>query len=593
MFLQLRLLPARMLTWSLQLYERVPGRQFLLMAAVVVGLWAGLSAVLLKIGVHYLQKTLAGLGVEFGLLYLIAPMAGIALTQIFIHTVLDGKLSRGTSHVLLAMAQKSSKLPVKETYAHAVTSALTVGTGGSAGLESPIVQTGAAVGSVFASAFPLSYRDRTMLLSCGAAAGIAAAFNAPIAGVLIAIEVLLVDAGASAFIPLLISGATGALTSHILLSEDVLFSFRNVVPFNYINIPFYVLLGLACAMLALAYKKVLPAMEAFFKRNFRSPGVRVLAGGVLLGALFVLFPALFGEGYAAIRALAEQRPERLFDGSMLGPVLELSPWLVGVAVLVTGLIKPAAVAFTLGAGGNGGNFAPSLLVGSTIGFAFAWFINLTGITTLPIGNFTLVAMAGVMAGIFHAPLSGIFLIAEVTGGYDLIIPLMLVSALSTAVSRYFMPDSLDQAALKARKTDIHLNKDVYVLSDLDISSLIERDFVPVRWHQPLRELISAITRSNRNVFPVVDEHQKLKGLVFLEDVREIMFENNLYDLVNIDEVMVNAAAPIDIEDEVPVVMNKFERTGLWNLPVTKEGRYVGFISKSSMFEAYRSRLKDA
>jgi CIC family chloride channel protein len=262
-------------------------------------------------------------------------------------------------------------------------------------------------------------------------------------------------------------------------------------------------------------------------------------------------------------------------------------------VLFTGLIKPVAVGLTLGAGGNGGNFAPSLLAGSTVGFSFAWLFNMTGFFHLPTANFTLVAMAGVMAGIFHAPLSGIFLIAEITGGYDLMLPLMLVSATSTAISRYLMSASLDQAALEARKSDVQLTRDLYLLSDLRITDLVEKDFVPVRWHQPLSALIQAISKSNRNVFPVVDERERLKGLVFLEDVREVMFDTSLYSLVTVDEVMVPPPATVHPADAIPDVMQKFEKTGLWNLPVLQDGKYLGFISKSSMFEAYRSRLKEA
>lgn len=576
-----------------RLYNQLTPRQFILVAACAVGIWAGGTAVLLKIIVHYLQTALTSYGMVWNIVYILAPAVGIGITQLFIHFILGGNLQRGTAHVLDAMARKSSKLPPEETYAHAVTSAFTVGFGGSAGLEAPIVQTGAAIGSVFSSGFPLSYRERTLLLACGAAAGIAAAFNAPIAGVLIAIEVLLVDAGASAFIPLLLAGATGALISHISLSETVLFSFRQIAPFNYFNLPYYLILGILCGLTAAAYKKTLPAFERVFKARFKSVWARMAGGGLLLGGLIIIFPSLYGEGYPAIRALADQRPEQLFEGSVLKSIVLVSPWVLGLAVLAAGLLKPAAVAITLGAGGNGGNFAPALLTGSVIGFSFAWFVDLSGIAMLPPSNFTLVAMAGVLAGIFHAPLSGIFLIAEITGGYGLMLPLMLVSALSTAVSRYLIPKSLDQSALAERKSDTELNRDLYVLADLDLMSLVERDFTPVYKNHALKSLIEAISHSKRNVFPVVDAQNHLTGMVYLEDIREVMFDATLYNLVTIDEVMVAPAAIILSTDEIPTVMKKFEKTGLWNLPVTENGVYCGFISKSSMFEAYRSRLKES
>ena len=557
-----------------------------------MGLWAGLTAVLLKVFVHYLQVTLTSLDKEYNWIILVSPIIGILLTYIFIRYFLSNDLAKGTSHVLLSIAKKSSFLPSKETYGHAVTSALTVGFGGSAGLESPIVQTGSAIGSVFASFFPLGYRDRTLLLACGAAAGIATVFNAPIAGVLFALEVLLVDVSISAFIPLLIAGATGALCSKIILSEDTILSFKQVSNFNYHNVPYYIVLGVMCGLLSVFYMKTFIKSENFFAKYFTSTFSKLLVGGILLGSLILLFPALFGEGYLSIKALAISQPNQLFIGSPLHDTIVNNNWTLGVAVLIVAIIKVVAVSLTLNAGGNGGNFAPSLLIGACLGFSFAFLFNLTGWTNLPSSNFCLVAMAGVLTGIFHSPLTAIFLIAEITGGYELIIPLMVVSAISTSVSRYLHSYSLDEIKLKQVHKTFSFNKDAHVLSGLSINSFIEKDFTPIHLHSTLKMLVDAITHSKRNVFPVVDEFGNLRGLIALEDIREIMFNTTLYESVLVDQLMRKPIAIADIYDDMSMVMEKFDKNGLWNIPILQGEKYVGFISKSRIFSNYRDRLKE-
>lgn len=351
---------------------------------------------------------LGSLGQQYNWIYFIAPTIGIVSTSLFIQLFLNGNLLRGTSHVLMAIAKKSSYFPRQEIFSHAITSALTVGLGGSAGIESPIVQTGSAIGSTFASIFPIGYRDRTLLLACGASAGIAAAFNAPIAGVLFALEVLLVDVSISAFIPLLIAGATGALCSKIILAEGILLSFKNISNFNYHNVPYYILLGIACGLVSVFYLRGFTKTETVFTKIFHSDAVKVVVGCTLLGGLIMLFPALFGEGYRSIKSLAL---DQLFLGSPFQDFILQTPWGLGLAILLVGIIKVFAVSFTLNAGGNGGNFAPALFVGACLGFAFAFLLNTTGLTNLPTSNFCMVAMAGLLTGIFHSPLTGIFLIA--------------------------------------------------------------------------------------------------------------------------------------------------------------------------------------
>lgn len=574
--------------WLLRI---LPNRQFLMVGAVIVGLWAGLTAVLLKVSVHYLLEILKSFGQHDNWIYFLSPAVGIFTTYLFIRLVLKGDLLRGTSHVLLAIAKKSSFLPRRETFSHVVTSALTVGLGGSAGLESPIVQTGAAIGSTFASVFPIGYRDRTLLLACGASAGIAAAFNAPIAGVLFALEVLLVDVSISAFIPLLIAGATGALCSEIILSEGILLSFKQVRDFDYYNIPFYIVLGIACGLLSTFYRSAFLWTESVFTKFFRSAFTRLLVGGALLGGLILLFPALFGEGYPSIKELALNKPGLLFDGSPLQEVVSSTPWSLGLAILAVGIIKVFAVSLTLNAGGNGGNFAPALLAGACLGFSFAFLTNATGLTNLPASNFCLVAMAGMLTGIFHSPLTGVFLIAEITGGYELIIPLMIVSALSTALSRYLNPLSLDEAKLKKSDHSIEFNKDSHVLSELSVEAFIEKDFVAVPARSSLRTLVDAVAHSRRNIFPVIDEQDNLKGIIALENIREIMFDTAQYDTLLVDQLMQKPIVTANLTDDMSLIMEKFDKSGVWNIPVVSDGKYVGFISKSSIFTNYRDQLR--
>lgn len=578
----------------LWIFRRVSARQFLLIAAVVVGLWAGLTAVVLKVCVHYLQEWLVALSVTHNWLLAVTPAIGIAATYVFVKIVLNGNLVKGTSSVLQAIARKSSFIPKRETFSHAVTSALTIGLGGSAGLESPIVQTGSAIGSTFASFFPVGYRNRTLLLACGAAAGIATAFNAPIAGVLFALEVLLVDVSANAFIPLLMAGATGALCSNVVLSEGILFSFRHAQKFNYHNIPYYILLGIICGLVSVFYIKSYLFTEKILQKSFKSGLLRLVTGSIILGGVILVMPALFGEGYTSIKLLANLNSDKIFTGSVLNNVLSLSPWILGFAVFAVGIVKPIAVSLTLNAGGNGGNFAPSLLVGACLGFSFAFLVNTSALTTLPIANFCLVAMAGTLTGIFHAPLTGIFLIAEITGGYDLIIPLMIVAAISVSVSRYLNPRSLDEEKLRLIDGSIKFSKEAHLLSEFSAANFIEKDFAAVHVESKLRELKDAVAHSKRNVFPMINDSGALEGIINLEDVRELMFDTSLYDSITVKQLMQKPAAIVSVHDNMNLIMDKFDNSGAWNLPVIDDqGKYLGFISKSRILSDYRQRFKHA
>jgi len=567
--------------------HRLSPKQFLIFSAILIGLTAGLGAVLLKLFVHFLSKNIEIISGNKQVYIAMFPIVGISLCALYVHYLNGNKLGKGIANILHAIAKKSSILPKDQTYSHIVTSALTVGFGGSSGLESPIVTTGASIGSNFGRIYKLSYKERTLLLACGAAAGIAGAFNTPIAGVLFALEVLVVEANITAFIPILISAASGALCSKIILQEDVLLNFTLREPFDYKNVPFYLLLGLVCGFCSYYYAKTFLATEKYFRR-FERKTVKVFVGGLGLFVLIWLVPPLLGEGYNSIKLLANFKAESVFKNSALSFIHFTKPILY-LSLICVVLLKPLATAFTVGGGGNGGNFAPSLFMGAFVGFLFSSFVTDLGIP-LPISNFTLVAMAGILSGVFHAPLTGIFIIAEVTGGYELIIPLMIVSAMSYAVSIYFMPMSIDMQKLEEKEKIVTTNMDSYLLSNIDLGQFVESDFSEVNEEATLRGLVEFIAVSRRNIFPVLDSHSALKGLITVDDIRDVMFKQDLYDKITVKELMRRPSYIITEKDDIRSSMKLFDESHLWNIPVVVNGVYKGFISKSTILEKYREVL---
>ncbi len=565
-------------------------KQFLLLSSVVVGLLSGSAAIILKFSVHWLNERVTHYARDYQQFFLFTflPLIGIALSVTYIRRILKSDFKKGTAEIVYAIAKKSGIIAAKQIPGHIITSGLTVGFGGSMGLESPMVSTGSAIGSTYAQSFNLPHKERTILLACGASAGIAAAFNSPIAGVLFAVEVLLVDIAISAFIPLIIAAASGALLSKIVLKEGVLLTFTLQQPFDYTNVPYYVILGVLCGIVSLYYVTMFARMESIMAK-LESPYVRIGAGGLLLAGLLIFFPSLFGEGYESIKLVAGLHPDELVRNSILFPFIHHEAEILIFLAAIT-LIKVFAAAITLGAGGNGGNFAPSLFVGAYLGFVFSRTINLSGLSHIPESNFTLVAMAGILSGIFYAPLTAIFLIAEITGGYGLMIPLMIVSALSVTVARHFEPLSMEAKKLSGKLKLSVEDRDKYLLSKLDFSELIETDFEQVRPESTLGDLVRAISGSQRNIFPVVGTDQHLVGIIRLDDVREIIFNRDKYEKTVLSTIMKKPSTVISGNDDLHTVLQKFDETGDWNLPVAEEGRYVGFVSKSSILARYRSEL---
>jgi chloride channel protein, CIC family len=572
-------------------HDKSNEKQFLIISSILVGISAGIAAVVLKLFVHAIRFYLVDgffLKYDFKYLYLVLPLIGIGVTILIIKYILHNHLSKGNTDILFSIAKRSSFLPFRQMYSHVITSAFTVGFGGSAGLESPIVSTGSAIGSNFARTYKLNYKDRTLLLAAGAAGGIAGAFNAPIAGVLFALEVILVDISITSFIPLLIAAASGALISKIILHESNLLFFKLKQPFDSNNFLFYILLGLLAGVVSLYYVNFFDKVETKFHK-IESGFKKWLLGGVILAVLFALFPSLFGEGYESIKLLAEFKTESLVKDSLLLNFIN-SKWILLIFIILTLLFKTIAAAVTMGSGGNGGNFAPSLFVGAYLGFAFSFFLTLIGFTDIPVINFTIVAMAGILSGVFHAPLTAIFLIAEITGGYELIIPLMMVSSISYVIVKYFHPQSLDIRRLNDKGAIISDNKDTSILSKIDVKEMIETDFATIHFKCVLRDIVETIKHSKRNTFPVVKKNNKLLGIIYLDNIREEMFNPELYDKVTAREVMRKPSLVIDTTEDIFTIMNKFEESGQWNLPVVENGIYIGFLSKSSILDKYRHEL---
>lgn len=578
--------------YTISAQKKLTNKQFIFVSSVLVGILAAFAVIVLKTFAHLVfQFTTYINGIlKLSFINSILPIIGILLTVFVVKRVLGGSIEKGTSQILYCVAKKASIIPKKQMYAQIITSSLTVGFGGSAGLESPIVITGAAFGSNYAQRFKLSYKDRTLLIGCGVAAGIGAAFNAPIAGVLFAIEVLLVDVSISAFTPIMIAAATGALVSVVFLKDTVLLSFKQQQDFDYHNILYYVLLGILTGFVAVYYSRNFQRVEHLFVRLRFSAYKKAFIGASVLAVMIFIFPTLFGEGYESIKTLSENDPGKLLENTLFSSFRN-NNWVLLLFIGSTMMIKVFATAITLGSGGNGGNFAPSLFLGSYIGFFFSKFLNQIGLTHLPVSNFTLVGMAGILSGLFHAPLTAIFLIAEITGGYALMIPLMIVSSISLVISKRFEKHSLDTKSLVKKGNAFTSNKDTNILSNLNTNAIIQTDYLTIFPNENLEKLVDLISHSNQVIFGVVDAENKLIGVVHFNDIREIIFNSYRVKYTLVKEIMRESVDVIYPTDSMETVMNKFEKTKVHFLPVIKNGKYFGFISKSIALEAYRTKLK--
>jgi len=572
--------------------KRLTDRQFLYAISIVTGLFSGGASIILKSFVFFLHDYLHSFSIsemwKYGMVFL--PMVGIFITVALIHLIWQKDFNKGIAPIIDSIRSKGGKLPFSQTFNHIITSGITVGFGGSTGLESPIVSTGAAIGSNFAEFNNLTIRDRTLMLACGIAAGVSAAFNAPIAGVLFAAEVFLTELSISAIIPVILASATGALLSKIILNESILLHFEMKEAFISSNLPFYIILGLFSGLLSVWFSRTHYKISSKFK-SISNIYKRAAIASLGLAILLLVFPSFYGEGYGYIKDLASFHTYRLFEGSILGNFMERKTWFFIVAIFLTALFKIFATSFTIGGGGNGGLFAPSLFVGANMGFAFAMACHKIGFNSVSISNFTIVAMAGVLSGVFYAPMTGIFLIAELTGGYDLMIPLMLVSALSYSVVRGFEPVSLDLKKLKSRVSEPG-RKDHQILGRLKIHQMLDTDYDVITPELKMTDFIQVLSLSAHNTFPVVDSEGDFKGVVVFGKVKELIFRANGDEKLTMFQIMSKPKATIQINDSIESIIEKFETTMSFRLPVLDGRRYMGFITKSSLLSEYRKEIME-
>ncbi|GAB3230815.1 chloride channel protein [Algoriphagus aestuariicola] len=578
----------KFLIWRLR---HLSNKGFILILSGLIGIFSGLAAVILKSSVHAIQEFLTeGFYKEYAnFMYIIYPLIGISAAYLIGRFVLKDVGGHGIPDVLFNISKKSSLIPRVKIYSRVITSALTVGFGGSVGLEAPMVVTGSAIGSNVGYLVHLNPKKRTLLIGCGAAGAISAIFGSPIGAVIFAIEVILLEISTASFIPLLIASAMGSVTSMILIGEESLFNFQLKESFIAAHMPYYLLLGMICGVVSLYFSKMVRATEKVMD-DIGDQWMRTMYGGALLGVMVFFFPPIYGEGYSTLNILIEGNHSQILDNSIFFSTIE-NPATIIVFLALIILVKPVASAVTIGSGGSGGVFAPSLYVGGIVGFLFAYSNNLLGLNnSLPVAHFTLVAMCGLMAGVQHSPLSAIFLIAEITGGYELFVPLMFVSAIAYTTTTHFQKDSLYKLQLKDQGKHLPETKDQELLDTIDISQVIERDLLPIHPDAQLKNLIELVKISKRNIFPVVDENQTLRGIITLDDFRGIMFDTEKQDKVLIRQLMHSPPEILLATDNMQSAMEKFEKSGAWNLPVVENERYLGFVSKSRIFNTYRKRL---
>ena len=560
-----------------------------MLIATLVGFVSGMIAVLLKTLVHYIQFWIESIPVS-RFSYLLFPAFGLLLTVFIIRHFFGGNIERGIAMVLKSIARNSSFIPFNHTYLHVLTSSITVGLGGSVGLEAPIIATGSAVGSNLSKIGDLNYQERTLLIACGAAAGIAAVFNAPIAGVIFAIEVLLTETIVSYFIPLIISSVMGALCSKIILGEDSLFNFILKQNFDYHYVPYYILLGLLAGFFSLYYAKVYKFTEGRFHKWKVNGYFKAIAGGIVLLALYFILPNLFGEGYNSVKLVANDSLHSFADNTTLFSFLDEN-WAIIVFSALLVLFKPIAAGITIGSGGNGGNFAPSLFVGAYLGFFFSKLLNNFSWIKIPVGNFSLVAMAGVLSGVMYCPLTAIFLIAEITNGYELFIPLMIVSSISFFIAKSYEPFSMEIRRLAKEGQIFTHQKEKNILTSIHLDEIVQETYTSISIDKKLKDLIEIIKRSEKNIFAVHDSKQRFVGIVELNDIKQKIFHPEMFEKTSIKSIMKKPAAILYHDDDMHKVMEKFDSTQSWYLPILdKNKKFTGFISKTKLFQKYREIL---
>jgi len=577
----------RFLIWRL---KSIGQKQFILILSALIGLGVGLAAVIIKNLVHWIQLIFTQEFVQpvYHYLYFILPIFGILLTILFIRHINKRPVGHGIPSVLYAISKSNGIIRRHNLYSSVIASALTVGFGGSVGLEGPTVATGAAIGSNIGRYFRLNYKQVTLLLGCACAGAMSAIFKAPIAAIVFALEVIMLDLTLTSLIPLLISSITAALTSYLFLGQNVLYSFQVKEAFIMGHIPYYILIGILAGLMSVYFTKMYIFVTGLFEK-IKGPYMKLIIGGSVLGLLILLVPSLFGEGYEPINNCLSGNYGYLFENSFYEKYADS----IGITLVVLFFVlmfKVIATSVTFGAGGIGGIFAPSLFIGSNLGLFFAKIVNLFGVD-LSESNFALVGMTGLIAGVIHAPLTAIFLIAEITGGYELFFPLMLVSTISFATTRIFTANSVYTVQLAKRGELLTHDRDKNVLLLMNVDRLIEKDFLTVSPDDTLSDLVKVVKRSSRNVFPVVDDENTFYGIVKMDDIRHIMFNTEMYDTTFVRDLLIMPRFTIQKDESMEEVAKKFQVSGRYNIVILDEGKYLGFVSRATVFSAYREKLK--
>jgi CIC family chloride channel protein len=578
----------RFLIWRT---KNIDSKPFIMVLSLLVGIFSGLTAVVLFKLVHFFKELVAsGIpGNGFNYLYLLCPVVGIALVLIFIKYILRDYIGHGITGILYAISKKQGYMKMHSMFSSVIASAFTVGFGGSVGLEGPSVASGAGIGSNIGRLFRLTFKQKIILIGCGSAAAIAAIFKAPIAGIVFAFEVIMLDLTTLSIIPILIAAASAALTSLVFLGKGVIYPIDLKTEFLISRLPYYLVLGVFCGFISVYFSRIyLYITDQFEKINSKIK--RFAIGVSILALLISIFPSLYGDGYEAINLALSGNSNFLFERTFFSQFIGgVEVTFVLLALLV--LVKVIASAATFGAGGVGGLFAPSLFVGANAGLLYSSVLQYIGFKNIPVGNFTLVGMAGLLAGIMHAPLTGIFMIAEITGGYALLMPLMITATISYATVKYFESNSIYTVRLAKRNALLTHHADKNALYLMKVDKLIETNFKTIDIEASLGDLVKVVSESNRNIYPVVDENNYFIGVVELDDIRQIMFNQALYDRVFVKELVTIPTTHVSSDDSMEEVARKIQNSGKFNIVVLKEGKYLGFVSRANVFSTYRKFLK--
>jgi len=579
----------RFLIWRVR---HVSQRNFVMALSIVIGVLAGLSAVIIKNAVHFTQHMVKYFVSTYSInfLYFLFPLVGIGLTVFFIKYILKRSVGHGIPSVLYALSKNQGKISSSNMFSSVITSALTVGFGGSVGLEGPTVATGAAFGSNIGQWLRLDYKQLIILLGAASAAAMAAIFKAPIAAVVFAMEVIMIDMTVASVVPLLLASATAALTSMMFLGVGTLYTAQITDGYRLNELPYYVLLGILSGFLAVYFTRVYMSITQFFDQ-MNSPVKRLLIAGSLLGLIVLIFPSLYGEGFDGINNSLSGNLSHVFENTLYSGLSDNFLYTLLFIFLIL-LFKVAATALTFGAGGVGGIFAPSLFLGSNLGVLFALTINHFKLGVINITHFAFVGMAGLIAANLHAPLTAIFLIGDITGGYQMFIPLMIVSVFAYTTVKIFQPNSVYTIQLAKRGELLTHNSDQNILHLMSINKVIERNFIPVKKAQTLGELVRVISISKRNIFPVIDDNNHFEGVVVMDQIRDIMFDRDRYENTTVEDLMIIPSVIVHLDDTMENVATKFHESGNYNLPVLDhDDKYVGFVSRANVFTTYRRMLK--